>query len=66
MISLKFQAILFLKLDFTTAKKYYKSFRMKSKSQLQLLTDLSKFWEIVEDRGAWSAAVHRVIELDKT
>ena len=21
---------------------------------------LSKFWEIVEDRGAWFAAVHRV------
>ena len=21
---------------------------------------LSKFWEIVEDRGAWWAAVHRV------
>ena len=47
-------------------KKYYKGFRMKSKSQLQLLMDLSKFWEIVEDRGAWNAAVHRVIELDTT
>ena len=22
--------------------------------------NLSKFWEIVEDRGAWSAAVHEV------
>jgi len=21
--------------------------------------DLSKFWEIVEDRGAWHASVHR-------
>ena len=39
---------------------------MKSKSQLQLLMDLSKFWEIVEDRGAWNAAVHRIIELDTT
>ena len=39
---------------------------MKSKSQLQLLMDLSKFWEIVEDRGTWNAAVHRIIELDTT
>ena len=23
---------------------------------------LSKFWEIVEDRGAWFAAVHRVMK----
>ena len=28
--------------------------------------NLSKLWEIVEDRGAWHAAVHRVIELDTT
>ena len=26
--------------------------------------DLSKLQEIVEDRGAWHAAVHRVAELD--
>ena len=26
----------------------------------------SKFWEIVEDRGAWHAAVHGVSELDMT
>ena len=25
---------------------------------------LSKFWEIVKDRGAWHAAVHGVTELD--
>ena len=24
----------------------------------------SKFWEIVEDRGVWCAAVHGVAELD--
>ena len=24
--------------------------------------NLSKFWEIVEDRGAWHAAVHGVTE----
>ena len=28
--------------------------------------DLSKLQEIVEDRGAWHAAVHRVAELDMT
>ena len=28
--------------------------------------NLSKFWEIVEDRGAWHAAVHGVSELDMT
>ena len=22
--------------------------------------DMSKLWEIMEDRGAWSAAIHRV------
>ena len=26
--------------------------------------NLSKLWEIVKDRGAWHAAVHRVTELD--
>ena len=24
--------------------------------------NLSKLWEIVEDRGAWSAAIHEVAE----
>ena len=28
--------------------------------------NLSKLWEIVEDRGAWHAAVHRLTELDTT
>ena len=27
---------------------------------------LSKCWETVEDRGAWGAAVHGVVELDTT
>ena len=26
--------------------------------------NLSKLWEIVEDRGSWHAIVHRVAELD--
>ena len=28
--------------------------------------NLSKLWEILEDRGAWHAAVHGVTELDIT
>ena len=28
--------------------------------------NLSKFWEIVEDRGVWHAAVHGVAESDMT
>ena len=29
-------------------------------------TDLSRLQELVEDRGTWYAAVHRVAELDMT
>ena len=28
--------------------------------------DLSKLWDIVEDRGAWHAVVHGLTELDMT
>ena len=28
--------------------------------------NLSKLWEIVEDRGGWQATVHGVAELDMT
>ena len=28
--------------------------------------NLSKLWEMVEDRGAWHATVHGVAELDMT
>ena len=28
--------------------------------------NLSKLWEIVEDRGAWGATVHGVTEWDRT
>ena len=28
--------------------------------------NLSKLWEIVQDKEAWRAVVHRVVELDMT
>ena len=28
--------------------------------------NMSKFWEVVEGRGAWRAAVHGVAESDRT
>ena len=28
--------------------------------------NLSKLWEIVQDRGAWRATIYRVTELDRT
>ena len=36
-----------------------------AEDEIESITDsmdmsLSKFWEIVEDRGAWHAAVHRI------
>ena len=42
--------------------------RMKWLESITDLVDmnLSKLWEIVEDRGAWCAAVHEVAELDTT
>ena len=28
--------------------------------------NLSKLWELVEDRGPWHATIHRIAELDMT
>ena len=31
-----------------------------------MVMSLNKLWEIVEDRGAWRAAVYGITELDRT